>query len=144
MADVESASFADDPWSPATLWSELAQRPRRRYVVAPGYGPGEPALLGFAGVDLTGEVADVMTVAVHPAARGRGTGGLLLGHLQDQAGAAGARQVLLEVREDNEVARRMYASRGYHVVHTRRGYYRSTDGPAVDALVLRKELVGDE
>ena len=61
--------------------------------------------------------------------------------MHDRAGTAGATSVMLEVRADNEPARGLYAAHGYSVVHTRRGYYRSVEGaPAVDALVMRKEL----
>ena len=34
LAELETALFADDAWSEATWWAELAARPRRDYVVA--------------------------------------------------------------------------------------------------------------
>lgn len=138
MARLEQVAFAADPWDEASLWAELAQRPRRNYVVAEAdSGPG---LLGYAGLDLAGDVGDVMTVVVDPVARGRGVGALLLAHLHDLADAAGAGAMMLEVRADNDAARHLYDTRGYHLIHTRPGYYRGGDGPAVDALVMRKEL----
>lgn len=147
MARVESAAFPHDPWAEASFWSELALRPRRSYVVAVGPdrsgtpgGPGGP-LLGQAGLDLGGEVADVMTIAVDPAARGHGVGAALIEALHARALGSGATGVMLEVRADNEPARQLYGTRGYELVHTRRGYYRTAEAPAVDALVLRKELV---
>ena len=144
MARVEAAAFPQDPWAEQSFWAELAGRPRRSYVVAVGPGmsgtPGGP-LLGQAGLDLAGNVADVMTIAVDPAARGRGIGALLLHALHARALASGATEVLLEVRADNEPARQLYDTRGYELVHTRRGYYRTAGACAVDALVLRKELV---
>ena len=142
MARVEEVSFPDDAWSSASFWSELAQRPRRSYLVAtePGARPGD-GVLGQAGLDLAGDVADVMTVAVDPAARGRGVGALLLDALHARAREAGAGTVLLEVRADNDAARGLYQSRGYAVLRTRPGYYRRRDGaPPVDALIMSKEL----
>lgn len=143
MARVEQRAFSQDPWSEASLWAELAQRPRRVYLVAAADGiPPGGELLGHAGLDLAGDLADVMTVAVDPAARGRGLGARLLAALHERAQAAGAGSVLLEVRADNETARTLYSTRGYEVVRTRRGYYRDAGGaPPVDALVMRKELV---
>ena len=135
LADVERAAFADDPWDEPTLWAELAQRPRRHYVVADD-GSGENGLQGYAGLDLGGDVADVMTVAVHPEARGTGLGARLLEHLHAVARSAGADGIMLEVRADNGAARGLYDTRGYQVVHTRPRYYRG----GVDALVMRKEL----
>lgn len=87
-------------------------------------------ILGYAGLDRGGSVADVMTIAVAPAARGTGLGRRLLTALLDLAGEAEA--VMLEVRADNDAARSLYASAGFELVSTRRRYY-----GAVDALVLR-------
>lgn len=161
MAALESRIFPVDAWSEAALWAELAQRPRRAYLVAEagtdgrddGGRPGQDAervpgldgrLLGYAGVDLAGDVADVMTVAVAPFARGRGVGATLLTALHSLARGADARSVMLEVRADNDSALRLYRTRGYEVIRTRRAYYRDpTGGPAQDALIMRKELDED-
>ncbi|GAA4882550.1 ribosomal protein S18-alanine N-acetyltransferase [Serinicoccus chungangensis] len=134
MLAVERAAFPEEPWDEAGLWAELAARPRRAYVVAAP--EGHDGIQGYAGLDVAGDVADVMTLAVDPGSRGRGLGGALLERLHDLARDAGARTVLLEVRSGNEVARRLYAARGYEPVRTRERYYRSGE----DALVLRKEL----
>ncbi len=69
LAELDAGLFAHDAWPEATWWAELAGRPRRDYVLAEG-AQGE--VLGYAGVDLGGDTADVMTVAVVPAARRRG------------------------------------------------------------------------
>lgn len=130
---MEVASFPEDAWSPASFWAELAQRPRRDYVVAEQDG----ALVGYAGLDLAGATADVMTIAVDPARRGSGLGRVLLEELLCRARHAGADQVLLEVRADNAAALGLYAEHGFTEVHRRRGYYQPG---GVDALVLRKEV----
>ncbi|MFN8097268.1 MAG: ribosomal protein S18-alanine N-acetyltransferase [Dermatophilaceae bacterium] len=137
LVALEAELFADDAWSAASWWAELAQRPRRDYVVA-GAGAG---IAGYAGLDLAGDVADVMTIAVAPWARGSGLGDRLLGHLEARAVQAGAEAILLEVRADNAPARRLYDRHGYAVLQTRRKYYQPGD---VDALVLRKLLPGKE
>lgn len=148
MARLEQQIFPADAWSQATMWAELACRPRRAYLVAeghPGGGvDGDGRLLGYAGLDLAGDVADVMTVAVDPRARGRGLGATLLEGLHARALDAGARSVMLEVRADNTSALGLYRTRGYEVVRTRVGYYRDpAGGPAQDALIMRKELGED-
>ncbi len=150
VARLESVCFPQDPWSEATFWAELAERPHRAYWVAtaplgagePLDGPGSERVVGYAGLSTAGDVAEVMTVAVDPRERGSGLGDRLLGTLHEEAARAGAPAVVLEVRADNAPARSLYSTRGYAVVHTRRGYYRSTQGaPPVDAVVMRKELV---
>ena len=92
------------------------------------------AVLGYAGVDLAGDVADVMTIAVVPEARGTGLGDRLVRHLLARALETGADAVLLEVRADNDAARRLYARHGFEEIAVRRRYYQPGD---VDALVLR-------
>jgi [ribosomal protein S18]-alanine N-acetyltransferase len=133
LAALEVDLFAHDAWSQQTWWAELAGRPRRDYVVlADGEG-----VLGYAGLDHGGDVADVMTVAVAPRARGRGLGKQLLEVLEQRALDRGASHVMLEVRADNTSAIGLYEGAGYAAISTRRRYYQPGD---VDALVMRKTL----
>jgi [ribosomal protein S18]-alanine N-acetyltransferase len=136
LVELETELFADAAWSAETWWAELAGRPRRSYVVLEG-GDG---IEGYAGVDLGGDVADVMTLAVVPGWRGRGLGDLLVGELVRRAGKSGAGSVMLEVRADNGPALRLYERHGFEEVSVRRRYYRQPDGPDVDALVMRRRL----
>lgn len=143
MAALESEIFPEDAWSEATMWAELSLRPRRAYLVADARAEGS-GLVGYAGLDLAGDVADVMTVAVTPRVRGRGLGSALLTGLHALARDAGSRAVMLEVRADNDPAVGLYRAHGYEVLRTRRGYYRDpAGGPARDALIMRKELDED-
>ncbi|HEY3535356.1 MAG TPA: ribosomal-protein-alanine N-acetyltransferase RimI, partial [Pedococcus sp.] len=64
LVALERDLFPDDAWTAPTWWAELATRPRRDYVVEEG---PDGTIDGYAGVDLGGEVADVMTMAVAPA-----------------------------------------------------------------------------
>ena len=133
LVDLEAALFPHDAWSEQTWWSELAARPRRDYVVV----DGAPGVVGYAGLDHGGDVADVMTVAVAPGARGLGLGRRLLDELEVRAAARGAGHMMLEVRADNTAAVGLYERSGYVVLSTRRRYYQPGD---VDALVMRKTL----
>ena len=131
---LERDLFPDDAWSPTSLWTELAARPRRSYVVAED---AEGVVVGYAGLDLGGEVADVMTMAVARGAQGRGLGRQLLEELVTRAGADHAAYLMLEVRADNEPARKLYASRGFEPFTVRPRYYQPGD---VDAHVMRLTL----
>jgi ribosomal-protein-alanine N-acetyltransferase len=135
LAGLEAQLFVSDAWSEATWWAELAGRPRRSYVVV----DGTDSIDGYAGVDLGGEVADVMTVAVAPGRRGTGLGDQLVAELLRRAVAGGAGSVMLEVRADNGPARRLYERHGFEEVAVRRRYYQPDD---VDAVVMRRR-VGD-
>jgi ribosomal-protein-alanine N-acetyltransferase len=131
---IETELFPDDAWTPASLWAELAARPRRSYVVAED---DEGVVVGYAGVDLGGEVADVMTMAVASGAQGGGLGRRLLEELVTRAEADHAAYLMLEVRADNEPARKLYESRGFELLTVRRRYYQPGD---VDAHVMRLTL----
>ena len=133
---LETELFPGDAWSEPTWWAELAARPRRSYVVVPD---ADGAVVGYGGLDLGGEVADIMTMAVAPTAQGRGVGRRLLDELVARAEADHAAYLMLEVRADNEPARKLYATRGFETLTVRRRYYQPGD---VDAHILRLTLAG--
>jgi ribosomal-protein-alanine N-acetyltransferase len=133
LTALEPALFADDAWSERTWWAELAGRPRRSYVI----GEQSGTVVGYAGVDCGGEVADVMTIAVAPQAQGQGLGTVLLHWLIAEARRAGAQHLMLEVRADNAVAQRLYSAAGFAMLTSRRRYYQPGD---VDALIMRMHL----
>jgi ribosomal-protein-alanine N-acetyltransferase len=134
LTALEAELFADDAWSEQTWWTELAGRPRRSYVVGEQGG----AVVGYAGVDRGGEVADVMTVAVAAGAQGRGLGRVLMHWLIAEARRAGAEHLMLEVRADNIAAQRLYSTMGFAVLTVRRKYYQPGD---VDAHIMRLPLL---
>jgi len=133
LAVLELELFADDAWSEQTWWAELAGRPRRSYVVGEQGG----AVVGYAGVDRGGEVADVMTIAVAPAGQRRGLGTVLMDWLTAEARRGGASHLMLEVRADNVAAQRLYSNAGFVMMTLRRRYYQPAD---VDAQIMRLTL----
>jgi ribosomal-protein-alanine N-acetyltransferase len=130
----EKDLFGPEAWSADGYRSELADTRSRHYVVAID-DIGE--LTGWAGVRVVGDEAEVLTVGVVPEARRRGIGLQLLTDLLVEARRRGARAMYLEVRVDNEPARRLYEREGFSKVGIRRGYY---DGGRVDAVVMRRDV----
>ncbi|HYT26072.1 MAG TPA: ribosomal protein S18-alanine N-acetyltransferase [Actinomycetota bacterium] len=135
IISLERELFPEDAWTPEMFAAEFAQPPSRRlYLVAEDGN----VLVGYAGMMFTGgSQADVVTLAVTPARWGEGTGTALLTALVDEADKRGYEEVLLEVREDNPRARRLYLRHGFTEVGIRRGYYQPS---GVDAVVMRKGL----
>lgn len=88
---------------------------------------------------LAGE-AELLTVAVAPAARRRGLGARLVARFLAEARARGAQSAFLEVAAGNAAARALYAAAGFAEAGRRRGYYRGPGGQAEDALVLAQAL----
>ena len=99
------------------------------------------ALCGFILSRIAAGEAEILSVAVVSARRGRGLARALLNlHLRRLAGL-GASAVFLEVDEDNEPARRLYRRAGFREVGRRPGYYQKDSGAPATALVLRRDLV---
>ena len=130
---IERASFSD-PWSKGSFIS-LLERPRVFFAVAVD-GP-KRSVIGHVVTWFVLDEAELANLAVLPAQRGRGIGGLLLGAALDAAEARGATTMYLEVRASNEAALALYGSRGFREVGRRPDYYRR---PVEDALILRLEL----
>jgi len=83
--------------------------------------------------------SEILTIAVVPGARRQGVGIRLMTAAGVAAYARGSSTMHLEVAEDNEAARALYAKLGY-VEAGRRGAYYAGEKGRVDALVLRREL----
>lgn len=126
---LEQQLFPVDAWPLELFFDEFALTETRQYLVAEVDGE----LIGYCGVMVVGSTADIQTIGVLPQYEGRGIGTAMLTSMLDEARRRGAAETLLEVREDNPRARRLYERFGFEHIHTRRGYYR--DG--VSAHVMR-------
>jgi ribosomal-protein-alanine N-acetyltransferase len=93
-------------------------------------------MVGFILSRMAAGEAEILSVAIAPAWRGRGFARPLLDlHLRRLAGL-GVRAVFLEVDENNEPACRLYRNAGFSEVGVRKGYYQE----GASALVLRRDL----
>jgi len=122
-------------------WSEeeLEQLLLDRSVIAHRAMAGR-TLAGFIVSRLAAGEAEILSVAVAPARRGRGLARKLLDlHLRRLAGL-GVTAVFLEVDEDNAPARRLYDRARFRDVGRRPAYYARRDAAPANALVLRRDL----
>lgn len=97
-------------------------------------------ILGFVLARAVAEEAEILTLAVAPAAQRRGIGWDLLESAAAEAAARGAQRLLLEVSVDNAPALALYERSGFGGLGIRRGYYGRCGGVRVDALVLARPL----
>ena len=132
----ERELFGPEAWSAHGYRLELADTRSRWYVVA--LDPDDDdRLVGWAGIMLLGEDAEILTVGVVPFRRRQGIATLLVDALESHGATQGVTDVFLEVRVDNAGAIALYERRGYERVGTRRGYY---EHGRVDAAVMRRDL----
>ena len=87
------------------------------------------------------ETADILALAVQPAARRQGIARALLTLMLDGLRIGGSRTVTLEAAASNAAARALYAGLGFTSVGQRRGYYRRKDGTREDAIIMSYELL---
>ncbi len=133
VALLENRVFPD-PWSENAFREELVAA-GRRYLVAEEGG----VVVGYGGLLVVGDDAHVATVAVEEEARGRGLGTRLMLRLADEARAAGAAHLTLEVRVSNHPAQSLYRRFGFETVGLRRHYYRNEDALIMWALDIDSE-----
>ena len=134
LATLHAAAF-NRGWSEQEFEHLLTDR----NVIADRAGRGR-RIVGFIVSRRAADEAEILSVAVARAARGRGLARALLDlHLRRLAGF-GLRAVFLEVDEDNTPARRLYARAGFQEVGRRPGYYAQGRANPAAALVLRRDL----
>ncbi len=132
IASLHGASFHRG-WSDGEIERMLLDRHVLAHRAMSGRG-----LAGFIVSRLVADEAEILSVAVAAARRGKGLARRLLDlHLRRLAGM-GARAVFLEVEEANQPALRLYRRAGFRQIGRREGYYRESKGAA--ALVLRRDL----
>ena len=95
----------------------------------------------FALLRVTLDEAEVLTVATAPEHRRKGLARAVLAQAETAVQTLGAAVIFLEVAEDNDATRALYAQAGYAQIGRRPGYYLPKDAAPVAALVLRKAVV---
>jgi [ribosomal protein S18]-alanine N-acetyltransferase len=135
-ARIHAAGFAH-PWSSDEIARLIADAST---LSAAALDPASAGLRGFAFARLAADEAEILSIAVEPACRGRGVGRALLSDMLRQAANAGAKTTFLEVDEDNHAALTLYRHLGFIQVGERPGYYRRKDGSRALAVVMRRDL----
>lgn len=129
LAALHAAAFRDPrPWSQAEFEALLTSP---LCFLLSGEG-------GFLLGRVAGDEAELLTLAVDPAARRAGRGRALVLEFLSQSAERGAAQAFLEVASDNAAALALYRATGWTEAGRRRAYY----GAGRDALVMRHDLTG--
>ena len=115
----------------AEAFCRFADAPANHYCCAV---TADGALLGYGGISLVADEAEIITVAVSPAHRRQGIARALMEHMLYLAEDARA-SVYLEVRASNTPARELYRSLGFAETGVRKNYYTS---PREDAVLMMR------
>ena len=96
-------------------------------------------VLGFVVYDRVLDEVTVLEIAVCAKYQGRGLGQALLCSALQEMRRVGAARCLLEVRESNQPARRLYQRNGFSIDGVRKQYYVCADGRE-NALLMSVQL----
>lgn len=125
---IELATFPT-PWTLDSFHYEMRENQYAHYIVA----ENETEIIGFCGMWLVIDAAQITNVAVVEAARGQGIGEALMKEAIRVAQEEKMEVMSLEVRVTNTVAQNLYRKLGFQDGGIRKGYY--TDN-GEDALVM--------
>lgn len=132
LARIHAASF-ETGWSGDSFTD---------WISAGGVWLAGAPTAGFIAVQASHDEAEIITLAVNPASRGKGMGRDLLRTALAALAGRGTRRCVLEVATSNLAARGLYAQAGFAAVGLRRGYYTRAGGGSEDALILALALDG--
>jgi ribosomal-protein-alanine N-acetyltransferase len=136
LATLHEESFPrEERWSADEFASLLEMSGVFGFLAISGAAEEAPPC-GMVLARVAADEAEILTIAVAPAARRLGHGRRLITAACLAAARAGARMMFLEVSAANDAARELYARGGFACVGRRARYYRDK----ADALMLRAEL----
>mgnify|MGYP005609636131 FL=1 len=130
---IELATFPS-PWTLDSFHYEMQENQFAHYTVAVN---DAGKIMGFCGMWIVIDSAQITNVAVLPEARGLGIGEALMRESMKVAKEGGADIMSLEVRVTNTVAQNLYRKLEFQDGGIRKGYY--TDN-GEDALVMWVKL----
>lgn len=133
MADAFDPRFGE-AWTPSQCLGMIAL-PGVWFSIA--WSGNRP--VGFALARAVADEAELLLLAIRPAARRSGIGTALLRSIVTDAHERGADVLHLEVRANNEAVR-LYRNEGFKKIGERRDYYRGDDGKLFDAHTFSKQI----
>lgn len=129
--EIEQKAFPSGSWSLDAFYHELEKNEFAHYFTM----IQDDKIIGYLGMWIVIDQAQITTVAIDETLRGNGYGKLLLEYVMNYARIT-SEMMSLEVREENLAARRLYESLGFTYGGVRRDYY----GPNQDAKVMWVKL----
>lgn len=85
-------------------------------------------IVGFAGIKIILDEAELMNIVVNKASRHSGIGTLLLNKLLEICKGKNLDSIFLEVNEKNLNAQKLYKNFGFETISIRKNYYNSDNG----------------
>ena len=130
IKDILNTDF-DDFWNYSVFKDELNSKNSTYFVVK----NKENEILGFAGIKIILDEAEIMNIVTRKDCRNQGIGKLLLDRIILEAKNKNIRKINLEVNENNTIAIHLYEGFGFSKDGERKNYYRDQN-----AILMSKIL----
>ena len=129
IKDILTSEF-DDFWNYNVLKEELENK-NSKYLVA----KIDNEIIGFAGIKVILDEADIMNIVTKKSFRNNGLGSLLLKNLIELSKNLNISSISLEVDETNIVAINLYKKFDFKEIGNRKNYYKNNN-----AILMSKKL----
>ena len=131
IKDILTTEF-DDFWNYEILKSEL-ESSNSYFFVAKN---NSDEIVGFAGIKVILDEADIMNIVVKKDFRNKKIGSLLLEHLISYSKSINLKNITLEVNKNNLSAIKLYEKFAFDRLGIRKKYYNGKD----DAIIMSKSI----
>lgn len=123
IKDILISDF-DDFWN-YNIFEEELESPNSKYIMAK---TNDDEIIGFAGIKIFIDNADIMNIVIKKSFRNQGVGSLLLNNLLSLCKNLNLSSLSLEVNEDNLPAIHLYKKFGFKQIGMRKNYYHGKNG----------------
>ncbi|MEI3394518.1 MAG: ribosomal protein S18-alanine N-acetyltransferase [Clostridia bacterium] len=131
IKDILTTEF-DDFWNYEILKSELESSSSYFFVAK----NNSDEIVGFAGIKVILDEADIMNIVVKKDFRNKKIGSLLLEHLISYSKSINLKNITLEVNKNNLSAIKLYEKFAFDRLGIRKKYYNGKD----DAIIMSKSF----
>ncbi len=133
IKDILETQF-DDFWNYKILEEELNSS-NSYYIVAKSENELENEIVGFAGIKVIIDQADIMNIVTKKTYRNQGIGTILLKNLILLSKNLQVSSISLEVNEENKTAFYLYKKLGFQQTGLRKNYYQNKNGRIMTLLL---------
>ena len=137
VANIEAIVQPQDAWSYQTLLELLEQDSINMLVVYAQDKSAKSNVIGYCLYQMIFEQAEILRIGTHPDYQRQGIASQTIDKLHEVLQSNQVENLLLEVRADNHAAIALYEKQAFAVIHRRKGYYKSPNQSAVDALIMQ-------
>lgn len=134
LAKLHARSFAagqERQWNAKDFKDSLESYGTRCFLLK-----SDENITAFLSIRVVFEEAEIILLGVDPDYQRQGYASQLVRHAIEAMKQAGVTRIILEVREDNYAAMRLYTAFGFEEVGLRKAYYHLSNGERKNAIIF--------